>query len=173
MIESEIRNKLVDKGLKVTPQRMAILEAIEKLNNHPTAENIIDFIRKNHPNISTATVYKVLDALVENVLIKKVKTDRDIMRYEAITENHHHLYCAESDRIEDYFDNELNELIGEYFTRKNIPDFEINDIKLRLSEDLNQKENNQSRIVITRHIVLVERHRRYLKANQFSKNQSS
>jgi Fur family peroxide stress response transcriptional regulator len=132
MIENEIRNKLVDKGLKVTPQRMAILEAIEKLNNHPTAENIIEFIRKNHPNISTATVYKVLDALVDNVLIKKVKTDRDIMRYEAIIENHHHLYCAESDRIEDYFDNDLNELIGDYFIRKNIPDFEINDIKLQI-----------------------------------------
>ena len=61
---TEIRNKLIEKGLKVTPQRIAILEAIIKLNNHPTAENIIDYIRNNHPNIATATVYKVLDALV-------------------------------------------------------------------------------------------------------------
>ena len=81
---NEIRNKLIEKGLKVTPQRIAILEAIIKLNNHPTAENIIDYIRKNHPNIATATVYKVLDALVANELIKKVKTERDIMRYDAI-----------------------------------------------------------------------------------------
>ena len=43
---TEIRNKLIEKGLKVTPQRIAILEAIIKLNNHPTAENIIDYIRK-------------------------------------------------------------------------------------------------------------------------------
>ena len=70
---TEIRNKLIEKGLKVTPQRIAILEAIIKLNNHPTAENIIDYIRKNHPNIATATVYKVLDALVENELIQKSK----------------------------------------------------------------------------------------------------
>ncbi len=127
-----IRNKLSDKGLKVTPQRIAILEAIEKLSNHPTAENIIEYIRKNHPNIATATVYKVLDALASNDLIKKVKTDRDIMRYDAITENHHHLYCAESDRIEDYFDAELNEMIGNYFAKKGIPDFEIADIKLQI-----------------------------------------
>ena len=60
----------IESGLKVTPQRVAILEAIITLNNHPTAENIIDFIRKNHPNIATATVYKVLDILVENSLIK-------------------------------------------------------------------------------------------------------
>ena len=44
---TEIRNKLSDKGLKVTPQRIAILEAIIKLNNHPTVENIIDFILEN------------------------------------------------------------------------------------------------------------------------------
>jgi Fur family peroxide stress response transcriptional regulator len=132
MPAKEIRNKLSAKGLKITPQRIAILEAIEKLNNHPTAENIIEYIRRNHPNIATATVYKVLDALAGNDLIKKVKTDRDIMRYDAITENHHHLYCAESDRIEDYFDKDLNEMISSYFEKKGIPDFEIADIKLQI-----------------------------------------
>ena len=129
---SEIRNKLVEKGLKVTPQRIAILEAIIKLNNHPTAENIIEYIRKNHPNIATATVYKVLDALGENEIIRKVKTDKDFMRYDAIIEKHHHLYSAESDRIEDYFDSELNEIIDDYFKKKGIPDFEIRDIRLQV-----------------------------------------
>lgn len=129
---NEVRNKLKEKGLKVTPQRIAILEAIIKLNNHPTAENIIDYIRKNHPNVATATVYKVLDALIENKLVYKVKTDKDIMRYESIAEKHHHLYSAESDRIEDYFDSELNELIGNYFQKKGIPNFEIEDIKLQV-----------------------------------------
>jgi Fur family transcriptional regulator, peroxide stress response regulator len=132
MSAKEIRNKLSTKGLKITPQRIAILEAIEELNNHPTAENIIGYIRRNHPNIATATVYKVLDALAANDLIKKVKTDRDIMRYDAITDNHHHLYCAESDRIEDYFDQELNEMISSYFEKKRIPGFEIADIKLQI-----------------------------------------
>jgi Fur family transcriptional regulator, peroxide stress response regulator len=129
---NEIRNKLLQKRLKVTPQRIAILEAIIKLNNHPTADNIIDYIRKNNPNIATATVYKVLDALIEKELIQKVKTDKDIMRYDAIIENHHHLYSAESDRIEDYFDPELNDLIGKYFQKKGIPDFEIEDVKLQV-----------------------------------------
>jgi len=129
---NEIRNKLMEKGLKVTPQRIAILEAIIKLNNHPTVENIIDYIRKNHPNIATATVYKVLNALVSSDLIKKVKTERDIMRYDAVMESHHHLYCSESDRIEDYKDNELNELLEKYFETKGIPDFKIEDIKLQI-----------------------------------------
>jgi Fur family peroxide stress response transcriptional regulator len=129
---NEIRNKLVDKVLKVTPQRIAILEAIVKLNNHPTADNIIDYIRKNHPNIATATVYKVLDALVANGLVMKVKTEKDVMRYDAFLENHHHLYSSESDRIEDFVDKELNEMIKKYFEKKNIPDFEIEDVKLQI-----------------------------------------
>jgi Fur family transcriptional regulator, peroxide stress response regulator len=129
---NEIRNKLIEKKLKVTPQRIAILEAIDQLNNHPTAENIIEFIRKNHPNIATATVYKVLDALVENRLVKKVKTEKDIMRYDAFMVNHHHLYCSESDRIEDFVDEDLNNLIEQFFKNRQIPDFKIEDVKLQI-----------------------------------------
>jgi Fur family transcriptional regulator, peroxide stress response regulator len=132
MKAEEISYKLIEKGLKVTPQRIAILEAIIQLNNHPTAENIIEYIRKNHPNISVATVYKVLDALVENGLINKVKTDKDIMRYDAIIESHHHLYYSDSEWIEDYHDKELNELLDKYFEKKKIPDFKIEDIKLQI-----------------------------------------
>ncbi len=66
----ELSYKRIEKGLK-TPQRIAILEAIIKLNNLPTAENIIEYIRKAHPNTATTIVYKVLDALVSSGLIKK------------------------------------------------------------------------------------------------------
>lgn len=132
MKTSEIRNKLADRGLKVTPQRITILEAILHLKNHPTADDIINFIKDNHPNVATGTVYKVLDTLVENGLIKKVKTEKDIMRYDAITDNHHHLYCFESDRIEDYFDNDLSLLIDNYFEKKGIPNFEIKDLRLQI-----------------------------------------
>jgi len=128
----DLSKELNEKGLKVTPQRIAVLEAIIILNNHPTAENIMDYIRKIHPNISSATVYKVLDVLVSNGLIKRVKTERDIMRYDAITESHHHIYCSDSDRIEDYSDNELNELLKKYFENKKIPDFKVEDIKLQI-----------------------------------------
>lgn len=127
-----IRQKLVNAGLKVTPQRVAILEAIFELNNHPNAENIVGFIRKNHPNISTATVYKVLDALVDSQIIRRVKTDSDVMRYDAIMDNHHHLYCAQTDRIEDYADDELDSILAEYFQKKGIKGFNIEDIRLQI-----------------------------------------
>lgn len=127
-----ISDKLIDKGLKVTPQRIAILEAILKLSNHPTADNIIEYIRMNHPHISVATVYKVLDALVENSLIRKVKTEKDIMRYDAVMESHHHIYCSDSDRIEDYKDEKLNEILKKYFKKNAIPDFMIEEIRLNV-----------------------------------------
>ena len=128
----EFRNKLMEKKLKVTPQRMAILEAISRLNNHPTAENIIDYIRKNHPNISTATVYKVLETFVLNGLIRRVQSERDVMRYDAVLESHHHLYFSDSNRIEDYIDDELSTILEDYFAKKAIPDFQIEDIKLQI-----------------------------------------
>jgi Fur family peroxide stress response transcriptional regulator len=128
----EIQSKLKERGLKVTPQRMAILEAIYALNNHPTADNIIEYIRKAHPNIASGTVYKVLDVLVDNTLIKKVKTEKDIMRYDGILEQHHHLYCTECDLIEDYVDPELDQLLMNYLSDKNFPGFQIDSITLQI-----------------------------------------
>ncbi len=110
----------------------SILEAIYELNNHPTAENIIEFIRKTHPNVAIGTVYKILETLVENGLIKRVTTDRDFMRYDGILESHHHLYCSTCDLIEDYHDPDLNKLLKNYFESKNIPGFKIEEFVLQI-----------------------------------------
>lgn len=136
----QINQKLKDAGMKVTPQRHAILEAVHTLDIHPTAENIIEYIRKTHPGIATGTVYNVLDALVENELICRVKTEKDAMRYDAVMKKHHHIYCAETDRIEDYYDRELDDMLKAYFRKKEMPDFEIKDIILQIKG--NFKENS-------------------------------
>jgi len=120
------------KGLKVTPQRMAVLEAVDLLNDHPTAEEVGQFIRRQHPNIATGTVYKTLDTLVEKDILRRVKTDRGLLRYDAVKEVHHHLYCEQTDRIEDYYDSELTEVLNQYFEKKEIPNFRIEDIRLQI-----------------------------------------
>ena len=101
-LTEQTSEKLKNKGLKVTPQRMAVLKAVYELNNHPTAENILEHVRRYNPNVAMGTIYKVLDTLIMNRLIKKVTTDKGIMRYDGIMEDHHHLYCVECDLIEDY-----------------------------------------------------------------------
>lgn len=133
MTTINFREKLKNKGLKVTPQRVAIYEAVVNLRNHPTAENIIEYIKKNHPNISVGTVYKVLDSLVENQLLKKVKNEKDVMRYDAIMEQHHHLYCTQTEKIEDFEDPELDKIITLYFAKKKIKGFKIKDISLQIT----------------------------------------
>ena len=130
---SQLKDKLVEKGLKVTPQRIAILEAIYSLNNHPTAEMIMDHIKDTHPGISTATIYKVLDAFQEKQLIRRVKTGKDIKRYDGIIENHHHLYSSESEEIRDYRNTELDMLLAEFFKKHEIDDFKIEEIRLQIS----------------------------------------
>ena len=133
MTSEYFREQLKAKGLKITPQRIAIYEAVVELKNHPTAENIIDYIKTNHPNVSVGTVYKVLDSLVENQLLKKVKNEKDIMRYDAIMQKHHHLYCSETDKIEDFKDPELDKIIADYFSKKKIKGFKVKGISLQIT----------------------------------------
>ncbi|MCU4165269.1 Fur family transcriptional regulator [Carboxylicivirga caseinilyticus] len=129
----QIREKIASKGLKITPQRVAILEAIYNLNNHPTAENIADYIKISQPNIAIGTIYKVLEILVKNKIIKKVTTEADKMRYDGITEHHHHLYCIECDLIEDYFDEELNQILEQYFAKKKINGFHFKNFVVQIN----------------------------------------
>ncbi len=119
-----------------------ILESINHLNNHPTAERIIEYIDKMYPNIATGTVYKILNVLAENNLVRRVKTDKDVMRYDGVLESHHHLYDSGSDEISDYFDEELDELLSAYFEKKRIPGFRIEEVVLQIhGKSRNNKSN--------------------------------
>lgn len=138
----EIIRKIAGSGLKITPQRVAVMKMLILLRNHPTAEELFSEVSKTMPGLSPTTIYNTLDIFVEKGLVKRVKTDADVMRYDAITEHHHHLYCAVSDRMEDYFDPELDNLLQNYFNRKQIQGFNVSDIRLQLMGNFD--ENKQS-----------------------------
>jgi Fur family peroxide stress response transcriptional regulator len=142
MANKAIIKILTDNNLKVTPQRTAVLEVIYTLNNHPSADYIIDYLRLNFPHIPLSTVYKILDVFVGKGIVSKVKTDDEVMRYDFVKEKHHHLYCAESERIEDYYDKELDKLLENYLKKKTIPNFKIKDIKLQIVGNFTDKSNN-------------------------------
>ena len=55
------------------------------------------------------------------------------MRYDGVMERHHHLYCSKSDRIDDYRDDELDTMLENYFRKKKIPGFRIDEIKLQIN----------------------------------------
>jgi len=123
---------LKDAGLKVTPQRVAVLHAVFSLEGHPSSEKVSDFVKIRHPSIALGTIYNILDSLTEKRILTRVKTDKGVMLYDAVTSKHHHLYCDESDRIKDYYDEELDAILEDYFKKKKIDDFEVADIKLQL-----------------------------------------
>lgn len=140
-----IKHLIAEKGLKVTHQRILILEAFILANEHPTAELLYNQAKEKSPTLSLGTVYKTLDAFTEAGLINRVKTDEDTVRYDANTEKHHHLYCEKTHQIIDYEDEELEQLINDYFKRKGIKNFEVKDFQLQLTGELKDKKLQQGK----------------------------
>jgi len=139
MANREIIKILTDNNLKVTPQRTAVLEVLYSLAKHPSADDIIDYLRISFPNIPLSTIYKILDAFVGKGIVTRVKTDDGVMRYDCIKEKHHHIYCSESERIEDYYDKDLDKLLENYMKKITIPNFKIKDYKLQITGNFQDK----------------------------------
>jgi Fur family peroxide stress response transcriptional regulator len=79
---------------------------------------------------------------VDKQLIKRVKTEKEIKRYDGILENHHHLYSTKSQEIRDYMNQELDELLASYFRKRGIDDFEIEEINLQINGKFLAEEGN-------------------------------
>lgn len=139
MKNQDLNQLIKASGLRVTPQRIAVLDALQK-SKHPSADKLIELIRKTNPHIAVGTIYKVLETFVKNNLVKKVDTQQDVMRYDAIMEPHHHLYCESTNRIEDYYDDELSNLVSEYLKKKNLQNFEVSEVKIQLVGNFNDKK---------------------------------
>jgi len=139
MTIGDLQFRLKEAGLRITPQRIAVLEAVID-SNHPTADQLLTRIRKTHPNIATGTIYKVLETFVNKGIIRKIETQSGVMRYDAILFKHHHLQDENDNRIEDYFDDELDRLVKEHLAKKQIPEFEISDIKIQIIGKFSQRD---------------------------------
>jgi Fur family ferric uptake transcriptional regulator len=96
---------LQSRGMRVTPQRAIIFEAIEKLEGHITAEEIFEQVQKVNPYVSLATVYRTLELLLELNLINQTNFGRS-QAYFALKDHgpHHHLVCSECGYIEEFSD---------------------------------------------------------------------
>jgi len=123
---------LSDCGLKATPQRIIIYAALLSSQQHPTAEKIKELIQMDQPGISLGTVYKTLDTFVQAGLANRVFSDAGTLRYDACTENHHHIYCTNTKEIVDFEDPELQQLLNNYFKSKQLHNLKIQDIRLQI-----------------------------------------
>ena len=92
---------LKDKNLKVTPQRLAIIQYLENHKTHPTADQIYKELKKKNPSLSKTTVYNSLDILRQNEIIKTLTICGSEHRYDFDHDIHHHFLCTECGRIYD------------------------------------------------------------------------
>ena len=130
-----VRDQLLQVKLKATPQRMVVLEAINQSKTHPTVDSIYETVRPDNPSISLATVYKTLEAFAQAGLISKVATTEGQMRYDSNLSNHGHIYCHNTDEIIDYYDEELNKVIVDFFRKKRVSNLRIKNITLNINGD--------------------------------------
>jgi Fur family peroxide stress response transcriptional regulator len=93
--------KLKKIGLKVTPQRLAILQMIQGDRTHPSAEKIYHEISKKYPSMSFATVYNTLTKLVEGGEIQELDIDPNKKRFDPYTQLHYHFYCKTCGKVYD------------------------------------------------------------------------
>jgi Fur family peroxide stress response transcriptional regulator len=140
MANKSVIKILSENNLRVTPQRTAILEVILNLDNHPTADNIAEYLRINYPHVPVGTVYKNLQIFVNKGIISVVKTSDGFQRYDPVKTKHHHLYSSDSDMFIDYNDKELNILLNEYFKKKKIQNFTVEDFKLQITGKFDKKQ---------------------------------
>jgi len=79
--------------LKITPQRIGILDAMDAAG-HITTENLFKQIKKHFSSISLATLYKNINAMLETSLITEVKAPNQKTHYEITKEQHAHFVCT-------------------------------------------------------------------------------
>jgi len=94
-------NKFRNIGLKLTPQRIAVLEYLENNNEHPSAETVYNNVSKTFTTMSFATVYNTLAALRNRGHLLELTIDADKRRYDPNTEQHNHLICTRCRKIVD------------------------------------------------------------------------
>jgi Fur family transcriptional regulator, peroxide stress response regulator len=138
--ESFLRERISSAGLKVTPQRLSVLRALHEMNNHPSADQLLDYLRRANPHMGTGTVYNILEVFADKGIAKRVRTENGLLRYDAIAEKHHHIYCTDTENIQDYHDNELTKILEDYFSRNTIQGFEIEDLNLHIIGKFNHNQ---------------------------------
>ncbi len=89
------------KGLRVTPQRFAVLSNLLARTDHPSAEAILSDLNQQAPSSSQATVYASLRALCDVGLVREVHFQGGVCRYDANITPHHHFLCQSCGRIDD------------------------------------------------------------------------
>jgi len=101
---------LREHGTRVTPQRVAILQAVGSARSHPDADAVYRVVSRRFPNISRDTVYRTLSMMEEKGIIGSILFVGNAKRYDPVTSRHHHLVCIRCRGIIDFEEEKFDHL---------------------------------------------------------------
>jgi Fur family peroxide stress response transcriptional regulator len=108
--ESRLNERLATSGFRFTPQRESVYAVLLRKRDHPTAEEVFIRVKREMPDISMATVYNCLDALVKCGLLRQLALERGAARFCPNMQEHCHFCCDACQRV---FDVDLPPQAGE------------------------------------------------------------
>ena len=120
MKNKENLTKILKKeGLRYTLQRQSVWDEIKRSDEHRDAEDIYQSLRDENISVSRATVYRTIDVLVKNKMVRKMELGDGKSLYEPKLDNEHHdhMICVDSGKIIEFFDQEL-ELLQDKIAKK-------------------------------------------------------
>lgn len=120
MKNKENLTKILKKeGLRYTLQRQSVWDEIKRSDEHRDAEDIYQSLRDDNISVSRATVYRTIDVLVKNKMVRKMELGDGKSLYEPKLDNEHHdhMICVDSGKIIEFFDQEL-ELLQDKIAKK-------------------------------------------------------
>ena len=114
-----LRNVLKKEKLRLTDQRIAIWNQIRNSKKHMDVEEIFSLLKAKKKIVSRATIYRTLDVLVKNRLIRKMDVGDGYSLYEPRLDNEHHdhMICQDTGDIIEFYSEEL-ELLQEKIARE-------------------------------------------------------
>jgi len=108
---SDIASRLSQKGYRLTPQRLMILEAIEGASGHVSAEEIYQKIKERYPGLNISTVYRTMELLKETGMVTETDMGDGRVRFHSVGhEHHHHLVCSKCGSVVDLDESMLSPL---------------------------------------------------------------
>lgn len=112
-------------GIQPTPQRIAVVAFVLKSTAHPSAEQVLENVKRECPTISRATVYNTLNLLVEKGLLRTQVLKEGTVVFDPNVLTHHHFIDEESGKIYDIPWNALK-VVG----REQLQDFDIHEYQV-------------------------------------------
>jgi Fur family peroxide stress response transcriptional regulator len=98
----ELKQELNKINIKLSHQRLKILEFLSQNQCHPTVDQIFTALQKDIPTLSKTTVYNTLRTLIEAGLVRAITIEDHETRYDIITEDHGHFKCESCGDIYDF-----------------------------------------------------------------------